>query len=48
MEKIAEINGLDVITTWSIILDDMEDLERYKLFGNTKYANDKNNLMCRD
>ena len=31
VSEIAEINGLDLITTWAIILDGLDDLERFNL-----------------
>jgi len=39
VEEIAKFNNLDIITTWSMVLQGKDDLERFKLFGKPEYQN---------
>lgn len=41
VSEIAKINGLDLATTWNIILEGKEDIERFKEFGNEKFSNEQ-------
>jgi len=40
IEEIAKFYGLDLITTWTIILQGKDDLTRFKMFGRKEYQND--------
>jgi|GEM_PF-2325964 DNA modification methylase len=40
VEEIAEFYNLDDITTWAIVLQEKDDLERFELFGRPEYQDD--------
>jgi DNA-binding MarR family transcriptional regulator len=40
IEEIAEFYGLDITTTWAIILQGKSDLERFSIFGKSEYQDD--------
>ena len=44
VDEIAQFFNLDIVTTWGIILEGKDDLERFKLFGKNEYR-DKSPML---